>query len=1532
MKISYLLLALIFVSSILFAQSPVSGFNYPNQTMSSGWNYYEGRSFYYNQNHLGSDIDLLEGTAVEAIASGKIVYYGPAVGYGELVAATESVLPEVLMFVNSYGELVEATKLLIIYGHLRSSQERGGAALSYSYGDVVNPGDVLGYINDDAHNGDGAEHLHLAFRLSDEQTAKSNDGSAWLRGYENGSGMGSDFTDPMPWVLGLAQYGDFPPWHTSSYSKQSKPISNLFAYLTGNLGLPNDNGGGYFVHDWSGITLQDFYGDNTGFYDGHTAIMLNSAGTEAFLLKEGFRDFYMNLSDKTGGQYFGPTDLGAPTSDEEFNELDGNTYQYFDHGYMKYVPSYYSNTPGVVEVWLGSTKIASNTALMTIAGIGGSGGSGNGTGAVSIYQWTIPSSGVENIPYDFTVKLKNLESESVTYESIRLRAYGPTIASWEWNNVTVAGDAFYEQTVNHTFADSGNYTFKVFVTKDGQSWQIGAIAPEVQERLFPVLAGNPNTTYNPDLLEVTAVSIVPGSVPLQYDSAVVTATVASTSGDTTEQIVRFELETQDQRFTMFGDTSVTLMPYDSLTFSAVMDPMYNLGAHELWVSAHDGLDYQDIDGAQNPLGFSVYQPWGIDSVHVSSVFLSNAVGDSIKREHTPESQVYVRVAFDHDEDDGQKVVLPNFRVRLYDSYGTSYWNVNPADDTLSFAQDTVWLSPIFTLPTDVSRYEVQVLSQGENLSTLATVRYPYTVTVANPQAEQTTTVIDTVAAFDGHKDRVEAASGGMSGNQFTFEGKVYLNALSTGAIISNWHNEHNNPVFELGLTPSKIYCFISGTADVAEYPVSLELDRWYHIVATYNGSAGIQLFLDGNLVSTKPGNCGSTWQADYPWYIGGSDDNMYYYNRAVINGYVDEVRVWNRTRTQSQINATKDVTLSTEYYATADSGLIGYWPFNDDLTDVSTHQRGGTPSAEAVLTTVTTVMDDTTTACADCDTVLIYADAADVVVQDGNYGYQTSWSYHHDLATGVVESVDATVVQIGVSQFDGPAWGDIRRYALPFDTSVLPDTVEIVAATLQMHVVDYRNSQGQSHFLGVTRGTYDLPVTAGDYSHMGAISNPIEGAERLYFAPTDFALHLDSTVVIELDSAGRSWIDLSSMTTLALRQGDDILDMTVNEYAGVWGRGSYVQVATADHVDVAKRPVLQVVYRAASNDTVMVPSEPDIAHHATLTDDLVSFWEMNETSGTRYDAHGSNDLADNNTVTSLAGIQDVAADFTASNSEYLSIQPGTEYGLDLASSFTISAWLHPKSWETKTKFPVVYKDDGQPNRSYMVCIRKLSSGNKAQVVISADGTNNTTSQVYLDIGAISSNAWYHFVWVYDMSIGSVRVYKDGVLTDSLGGLPTTINTSAAVFRVGAWENGNAPYANGAVDQLGMWSRMLSSSEITDLYADGSGLPYDANLLAKQSAGDDEVISLLPTEYNLHQNYPNPFNPMTTIAFDLPHDTHVKIVVYNLLGQEVARLVDERHNAGYHHVQWDARNVASGMYFYRISTESFHKVKKMLLIR
>ena len=122
-------------------------------------------------------------------------------------------------------------------------------------------------------------------------------------------------------------------------------------------------------------------------------------------------------------------------------------------------------------------------------------------------------------------------------------------------------------------------------------------------------------------------------------------------------------------------------------------------------------------------------------------------------------------------------------------------------------------------------------------------------------------------------------------------------------------------------------------------------------------------------------------------------------------------------------------------------------------------------------------------------------------------------------------------------------------------------------------------------------------------------------------------------------------------------------------------------------------------------------------------------------------------------------------------------------------------------------------------------------------------------------------------------------------------------------------------------------RQIPGSDMSgDLYFDDA--QYDLVSDVKQTAPDASG----PVSFQLSQNYPNPFNPATRITYTLPSASQVKLIVYNILGQEVSRLVDAPVSAGRHKIIWDAGGMPSGIYFYRLEAGNYQRTRKMILLR
>jgi len=125
--------------------------------------------------------------------------------------------------------------------------------------------------------------------------------------------------------------------------------------------------------------------------------------------------------------------------------------------------------------------------------------------------------------------------------------------------------------------------------------------------------------------------------------------------------------------------------------------------------------------------------------------------------------------------------------------------------------------------------------------------------------------------------------------------------------------------------------------------------------------------------------------------------------------------------------------------------------------------------------------------------------------------------------------------------------------------------------------------------------------------------------------------------------------------------------------------------------------------------------------------------------------------------------------------------------------------------------------------------------------------------------------------------------------------------------------------------------------VTAAYAQGESSPSNEVMVDIPTAVERRDMAGIPTEFGLAPNYPNPFNPETVIQYQLPKQAEVRLEIYNILGELVKTLVDEKQAAGYYTVRWNGkdehgRSVASGVYLYSVRAGEFVQVRKMILVR
>jgi len=201
------------------------------------------------------------------------------------------------------------------------------------------------------------------------------------------------------------------------------------------------------------------------------------------------------------------------------------------------------------------------------------------------------------------------------------------------------------------------------------------------------------------------------------------------------------------------------------------------------------------------------------------------------------------------------------------------------------------------------------------------------------------------------------------------------------------------------------------------------------------------------------------------------------------------------------------------------------------------------------------------------------------------------------------------------------------------------------------------------------------------------------------------------------------------------------------------------------------------------------------------------------------------------------------------------------------------------------------------------------------VIICTAVGDQTVSQLTID-----GNNGAYITWEDHRNAGNSDIYAQRIASNS------ALNWSADGFEICTMANnqGNpAILSNGSLGAIVVWEDFRSGSSF-DIYEVGFNT---TGIIAVENE-----VSQIPYEYNLFQNYPNPFNPSTTISFQIPETGNVKISIFDILGRLTDIPLNEVKKAGNYNVVWNALNLPSGVYIYKIEAGSFTDVRKMILIK
>ena len=233
------------------------------------------------------------------------------------------------------------------------------------------------------------------------------------------------------------------------------------------------------------------------------------------------------------------------------------------------------------------------------------------------------------------------------------------------------------------------------------------------------------------------------------------------------------------------------------------------------------------------------------------------------------------------------------------------------------------------------------------------------------------------------------------------------------------------------------------------------------------------------------------------------------------------------------------------------------------------------------------------------------------------------------------------------------------------------------------------------------------------------------------------------------------------------------------------------------------------------------------------TANLVSYWSLEEASGTRVDAHGSNDLTDNNTVTNATGIQGNAASMLSANSEYLSITDAAQTGLNPSSELSIVGWFNLNrlpSTAPKRNMGLVGKKLSNSNQDYLVTFNSFDNDLEFLIIGNATVSKYETlrsTNPFVVAGDIGN--WVMFACTFNVTGRIKKMYKNGSEVAASGasvGAMTTIYNGNSTFSIGRGNFADAnAYVDGLVDEVAFFNKELTASEVSWLYNSGAGRSY-----------------------------------------------------------------------------------------------------------
>jgi hypothetical protein len=754
------------------------------------------------------------------------------------------------------------------------------------------------------------------------------------------------------------------------------------------------------------------------------------------------------------------------------------------------------------------------------------------------------------------------------------------------------------------------------------------------------------------------------------------------------------------------------------------------------------------------------------------------------------------------------------------------------------------------------------------------------------------------------------------------------------------------------------------------------LNTWFHYAFTW-GAGGMRMYINGVLQNSQNNFNYSALNNDYNFYVGAHGYRLHsgqYVVADFFDGQMDELRIWNYQKSSQQINALKDAPLDAAYYNTIDSGLVGYWRFDvledlginndgpDDIRDFSVLHNHLDLAGDAHLVpynTVTTNVFEKTFGGTGSERGI----GIDITSDGGMVIAGSTLSFTNDEAMYVIKLDSSANLQwsktyfgFGYSKLSGVKQTSDGGYYLTGFTEGGFGFLDQVMIKIDMNgnVVWAKNNGGvQADELRKLSITSDGGlITAGYNASIGAGAKDVQ------------ALKLTSSGNIEwAKTYGTMYEDFCSSCIIA-SDGSYVLSGAV-DITGTYGiRPTLIKLDTLGNIIWSK--YYSGYIEDWARDLIETPDG--------------GFLITGETRS--YGLGGSQDIyliktnSSGNVewAKSYGGIgNDVAyALVQSSDGKYVVAGYTSSFGFGGYDGFLMKVnadgsleWFHTYGGYTSD---YIYDLIETPDLGFALTGRRSSNtlGGDDLYLIKTDadgysncafGTFNPNVFIISNLLSINLNmATQNFISSSNLNLTTLT--PNSAQTTSCGIIPVELkffnyeieNNKVILHWTTATEINNLGFeiercnsdkewtTIGFTEGKGTTTEIQDYTYLDDLFGINSEKVFyrlkqiDFNGQFNYSPEIEVELQIQPDEFNLYQNYPNPFNPVTVIKYSIPKLDHVALIIYDSLGRQILKIVDEVKEPGYYEAEFDAAKLPSGIYFYSLYSGEYYAAKKMALIK